>query len=62
MGTEIEQGDTLYYRAEVYLEQGGQHYDVMGYTEDQILADVVTQYEKYLHYLHLSNADQGHVT
>ncbi|GIU08253.1 BCCT family transporter [Shewanella morhuae] len=62
VGTEIEQGDTLYYRAEVYLEQGGQHYDVMGYTEDQILADVVTQYEKYLHYLHLSNADQGHVT
>ncbi len=62
VGTEIEQGDTLYYRAEVYLEQGGQHYDVMGYTEDQILADVVTQYEKYLHYLHLSNADHGHVT
>ncbi|MGL4712059.1 MAG: BCCT family transporter [Shewanella sp.] len=62
IGTEIEQGNTLYYRAEVYLEQGGQQYDVMGYTEDQILADVVTQYEKYLHYLHLSHADHGHVT
>ena len=43
-----------YYRIEVFLEHGGQHYDVMGYTEEQILADVVTQYEKYLHYLHLS--------
>ncbi|MFA7521278.1 BCCT family transporter, partial [Shewanella sp.] len=62
IGTEIEQGNTLYYRAEVYLEQGGQHYDVMGYTEEQILADVVTQYEKYLHYLHLSNADHAHVS
>ncbi|MEO3735308.1 BCCT family transporter [Shewanella baltica] len=62
IGTEIEQGNTLYYRAEVYLEQGGQHYDVMGYTEEQILADVVTQYEKYLHYLHLSNADHAHIS
>lgn len=61
IGEELEQGNTSYYRAEVYLEQGGQHYDVMGYTEEQILADVVTQYEKYLHYLHLSSADQGHV-
>lgn len=32
----------------------------MGYIE-VLLADVVTQYEKFLHYLYLSNADQGHV-
>lgn len=37
IGEELEQGNTSYYRAEVYLEQGGQHYDVMGYTEEQIL-------------------------
>jgi len=29
----------------------------MGFTQDQILADVVTQYEKYLHYLHLSSSE-----
>ncbi|OKL44751.1 BCCT family transporter [Pseudovibrio exalbescens] len=53
-----EQDDgTYYYRVEVFLEQGGQEYDVMGYTEEQIIADVVTQYERYLQYLHLSHAE-----
>ncbi len=45
-----------YYRAEVFLEHGGQHYDVMGYTKEQLIADVITQYEKHLHYLHLSGS------
>ncbi|MTI18948.1 BCCT family transporter, partial [Rhodobacteraceae bacterium RKSG542] len=48
---------TYYFRVEVFLEQGGQEYDVMGYTEEQIIADVVTQYERYLQYLHLSHAE-----
>lgn len=55
--SELDGGDTEYYRVEVFLEHGGQHYDVMGFNQDQILADVVTQYEKYLHYLHLSNSE-----
>ena len=33
--------DNDYYRAEVYLLQGGQQYDVMGYTKDQIIADIL---------------------
>jgi choline/glycine/proline betaine transport protein len=46
-----------YFRAEVFLEHGGQHYNIMGYTEDQVIADVITQYEKHLHYLHLTSLD-----
>ncbi|MCC4832751.1 choline transporter [Shewanella sp. 10N.286.51.B7] len=46
-----------YYRVEVFLEHGGQHYDVMGYTQEQIIADVINQYERYLHYQHLSNSE-----
>ncbi|MDC0534948.1 BCCT family transporter [Francisellaceae bacterium] len=46
-----------YFRAEVFLEHGGQHYDIMGFTEDQVIADVITQYEKHLHYLHLTSLD-----
>lgn len=57
LAEEIRDGDTNYYRVEVFLEHGGQHYDVMGYTEEQLLADVVTQYERYLHYLHLSSSE-----
>ncbi|WP_299003783.1 BCCT family transporter [uncultured Shewanella sp.] len=55
--SEIEEGEDSYYRVEVFLEHGGQHYDVMGYTQEQLLADVVTQYERYLHYLHLSSSE-----
>ncbi len=41
-----------FYRAEVYLKEGGQDYDVMGWTEDQVIADVIDQYEKHMHFLH----------
>ncbi|EDP99933.1 probable choline transporter [Shewanella benthica KT99] len=55
--SEVDDGETDYYRAEVFLEYGGQHYDVMGFTQKQILADVVTQYEKYNYYLHISSSE-----
>ncbi len=42
-------------RAEVFLFSGGQDYDVFGYSEEQIVADAITQYEKHIHYLHKSN-------
>ena len=40
-----------YFRAEVYLKEGGQDYDVMGWTTEQLIADIIDQYEKHLHYL-----------
>ncbi|QIR14113.1 BCCT family transporter [Shewanella aestuarii] len=54
---ENTENEQEYYRVEVFLEHGGQQYDVMGYTQEQITADIVTQYERYLHYLHLSHAE-----
>lgn len=42
-----------YYRAEIYLHEGGQDYDVMGWTKEQIINDILDQYEKHLHFLHL---------
>lgn len=50
--------DEEYHRIEVFLSHGGQYYDVMGYSKEQIIADVVNQYDKHLHYLHLSVADK----
>lgn len=47
----------FYYRAEVFLRQGGQRYDIFGYTQEQVSIDAVTQYEKHLHYLHLVSSD-----
>lgn len=42
-----------YYRAEVHLKEGGQDYDVMSWTQEQIINDILDQYEKHLHFLHL---------
>ena len=41
-----------YFRAEVHLSEGGQDYDVMGWTSDQLLTDILSQYERHLQFLH----------
>ncbi|MFK8139009.1 MAG: BCCT family transporter [Bdellovibrionales bacterium] len=46
-----------FFRAEVFLRNGGQDYDVFGYNKEQVVADAVTQYEKHFHYLHLFNSE-----
>jgi len=46
--------DEQYYRAEVFLRRGGQHYDVYGYDQADIISDILDQFEKYLHFLHIS--------
>lgn len=51
--SETGQKAPAYFRAEVYLKEGGQGYDVMGWTPEQILHDLVAQYEKHLHFLHV---------
>ncbi|MDK1288812.1 BCCT family transporter [Pseudoalteromonas umbrosa] len=42
-----------YYRAEVYLSEGGQNYDIMGWSENAIISDVLAQYQKHLHFLNV---------
>lgn len=48
-----ETRDRGHYRAEVYLREGGQQYSVMGYTKTQLIGDILDQYEKHLHFLHV---------
>jgi len=52
--TEAPEADEQYYRAEVFLRRGGQHYDVYGYDQADIISDILDQFEKYLHFLHIS--------
>lgn len=42
-----------YYRAEVYLAEGSQDYDLVGYNKDQIITDMLDQYERHMQFLHL---------
>jgi len=44
----------MYYRAEVFLRRGGQSYDIFGYSEDDIVKDILDQFENYLHFLAIS--------
>ena len=43
-----------YFRAEVFLRRGGQSYDVYGYDQQDIISDILDQFEKYLNFLHIS--------
>ncbi|GAA4652271.1 choline BCCT transporter BetT [Kistimonas scapharcae] len=42
-----------YFRAEVFLREGGQDYDIMGWTRDQVIGDIIDQYEKHMYFLHM---------
>lgn len=53
LGKIPEDEDSKYFRAEVHLREGGQDYDVMSWSREQILADIIDQYEKHLHFLHV---------
>ncbi|MCY1500791.1 Glycine betaine transporter [compost metagenome] len=50
---EESQDSRKYFRAEVYLREGGQDYDVMGWSRDEVIGDLLDQYEKHLHFLHV---------
>jgi choline/glycine/proline betaine transport protein len=51
-----------YYRLEAVTLQGGQSYDIYGYTQGQIIADAMTHYEKHLHYLFIANKEDPEAT
>lgn len=41
-----------YFRAEVHLSEGGQDYDIMGWSKNDVINDVLDQYERHMHFLH----------
>ncbi|MBU2916376.1 BCCT family transporter [Psychrosphaera sp. F3M07] len=45
--------DESYYRAEVHLKEGGQDYDIMGWSKTAVINNIIDQYHKHLHFLHL---------
>ena len=47
--------DDTYFRVEVLLAEGTQGYDVTGYAKEQLIADVLDQYERHLLFLHASS-------
>ncbi|MBN7769145.1 choline BCCT transporter BetT [Marinobacter daepoensis] len=50
---DAESDRNAHYRAEVFLREGGQQYSIVGYLKGQVIGDILDQYEKHLHFLHL---------
>lgn len=46
--------DSEYCRAEVFLSNGGQDYNIFGYSQDQIINEVLNHYNRHMHYLNLT--------
>ena len=44
--------EKTYWRAEVYLNEGPQEYDVAGYTLGQLTGDLLAQFEMHMQWLH----------
>jgi choline/glycine/proline betaine transport protein len=52
-GHAVPKGTDTYCRLEVHLQDGGQDYDVMGYTYGQLTDDILDQYERHLEYVRI---------
>lgn len=46
-----EHTDGMYFRAEIHLNEGGQDYDIMNWSKEGIINDIIDQYHKHLHFL-----------
>jgi choline/glycine/proline betaine transport protein len=51
--SEESDDEQSYYRAEVHLVEGGQDYDIMGWSKTAVINNIIDQYYKHLHFLHL---------
>ncbi|MGG4607436.1 choline transporter [Providencia sp. Me31A] len=52
-------GKSHYYRLETFLWEGSQGNDLMDYTKEQVISDILDQYEKHLNFIHLSREAPG---
>lgn len=41
-----------YYRAEVHLSEGGQDYDIMAWSQEGVINDIIQQYHTHMYFLH----------
>jgi len=48
-----EKPRSSYFRLEPHLREGGLTYDLMGYTREQLIGDIVDHFEAHLQYLHM---------
>ena len=52
-------GKSTYYRLETFLLEGSQGNDLMDYSKDQVIIDILDQYERHLNFIHLHREAPG---
>ncbi|GLY60897.1 choline transporter [Pectobacterium brasiliense] len=52
-------GKSDYYRLETFLLEGSQGNDLMDYSKEQVINDILNQYERHLNFLHLNREAPG---
>lgn len=48
-----------YYRLETYLFEGSQSNDLVGYSKEQVINDILDKYERHLMFLHINRISPG---
>ena len=48
-----------YYRLETYLFEGSQGNDLVGYSKEQVINDILDKYERHLMFLHINRISPG---
>lgn len=49
-----DRADAHYYIPEVHLAEGSQHYGILGYSAEQVIADVLSHYDRHMQFLHIT--------
>ena len=52
-------GKSTYYRLETFLLEGSQGNDLMGYSKEQVIIDILDHYERHLNFIHLNREAPG---
>lgn len=55
----VSAGDDIYYRIEVFSQEGSHGYDLMGLSKEQLICDVLDQYEAHLTFLNTQIESDG---
>lgn len=50
---------SYYYRLESYLFEGSQGNDLVGYSKEQVINDILDKYERHMMYLHINRISPG---
>ncbi|SUB72700.1 choline transport protein BetT [Pluralibacter gergoviae] len=52
-------GKSTYYRLETFLLEGSQGNDLMDYSKEQVITDILDQYERHMNFIHLHREAPG---